>query len=620
MKVCFAPHRLSVKVATAAALAVLPALAAAQDAPVRNGVSADPEMVNPRFGDSALPGVNAPSQDVKNTIRWGLFLQYQTNPVTGYRLDQDVGAIVANRISTQLGLSWDATDFLTVRMVAPIVTNWGTNVPDFDASGVWMGDIYGGATVTFLKTKGFKMGVDADIWFPSGTRNVYVGEGTLRAGGGLNMMGTLGPIDLMGNVGVIARPVIDTGADFDIGPELYAGQGLRITLPWLPLAFTQSLHYRGYFTNFGGGDAENALEVLGGVQMPFRNIGYNTHMTVDLQAGRGTNQGYGTTDFRMVAGVTFTRNPGKKPRPVVVEVEPPPAVLPPIVEEPVEEEWQEGEVARKVNDQIEIRDPIQFQVDTNIILPESLHILDAVAKVMNENALVKLVVIEGHASAEGDFKYNYELSASRAEAVYRQLLMNGVAPERLAWRGRGEVDPKVDGEDEESLAVNRRVEFHVAAQYTEFDDLPSYGKTQKLPWNGASNKVIQPLSPAEIEEARMKAERDRAAEEEEEMSSFGGSSEEEFSFDGDDASKSEEQAQPEPAPEAFEDTSFEESAEDEGDDFFFGEEEEPEATEPAPVEESADEAAPADDAAEDDAAEAGAESDNADASDSEGDE
>jgi protein TonB len=38
------------------------------------------------------------------------------------------------------------------------------------------------------------------------------------------------------------------------------------------------------------------------------------------------------------------------------------------------------------------------------------------------------VVIEGHASQEGSFEYNYTLSAERARAIYEALVLRGVHP------------------------------------------------------------------------------------------------------------------------------------------------------------------------------------------------
>jgi outer membrane protein OmpA-like peptidoglycan-associated protein len=505
-------------------LACLPSAAFAQQ-----GFSADPEIILPRFGQSGVPGVEAADADVKNTVRWGLFTQYQRNPVTGYRLNEEVGTIVANRFVGQLGASWDFTDWGTLRGVIPVNANWGTQIPELEAGGAGLGDISVGLQMLPLRTPYFNLGFQGDVWLPTGRHNAYMGEASVRGGGGVQLMGkaplgNLVKLDILADASVYGRKVLDTRQDFENGPELHLSEALRLRLAWLkvPVAFTQSLVGRGQFTNFFQGGAENALEILGGVQLPFNDVAYNTNILLDVMAGRGTNQGYGTTDLRIVAGLTFVRHPGHKPRVDVVEVPKPPPLLPPEPEpEPeVPEEWGTGMVARQVDDRIEIKEPIEFFVDTSDIKPESLHVVQAVADIMNKNAKIKHIVIEGHASAEGDFAYNYDLSTNRAESIFKQLVMDGVPPERMSYRGMGETRPKIDGDTEEAWSVNRRVEFKVVAQYDiDNKDWPDFGSSTVVPWDGSMHSVVTPPNPTLIAEAKRKAEA-AAAEEQRKKDEF----------------------------------------------------------------------------------------------------
>ena len=71
----------------------------------------------------------------------------------------------------------------------------------------------------------------------------------------------------------------------------------------------------------------------------------------------------------------------------------------------------------------------------------------------------------------------------------------GVAEDRIAYRGLGEVKPIEEGEDEEALQKNRRVEFHITRQYESVDQMPDYPDFQTLPWNGTIVKVVQPPKP-----------------------------------------------------------------------------------------------------------------------------
>jgi len=57
------------------------------------------------------------------------------------------------------------------------------------------------------------------------------------------------------------------------------------------------------------------------------------------------------------------------------------------------------------------------------------------------------------------FKDNIELSYYRADAVMRELVKNGVSPERLSIAGFGAAKPLNQNDSEENRAKNRRVEF-----------------------------------------------------------------------------------------------------------------------------------------------------------------
>jgi outer membrane protein OmpA-like peptidoglycan-associated protein len=82
-----------------------------------------------------------------------------------------------------------------------------------------------------------------------------------------------------------------------------------------------------------------------------------------------------------------------------------------------------------------------------------------VAQAMNADALLKeTFVIEGHASAEGEYAQNLLLSQERAERISRELVRHGVSAERLMPVGYGETEaahPANAGEGERRL--DRRV-------------------------------------------------------------------------------------------------------------------------------------------------------------------
>ena len=68
----------------------------------------------------------------------------------------------------------------------------------------------------------------------------------------------------------------------------------------------------------------------------------------------------------------------------------------------------------------------------------------------------------GHADRSGPGPYNQSLSERRVDSVTRALAGRGIAPERVAGRGRGETEPMVPTPDGVREPRNRRVVVTVA--------------------------------------------------------------------------------------------------------------------------------------------------------------
>lgn len=63
--------------------------------------------------------------------------------------------------------------------------------------------------------------------------------------------------------------------------------------------------------------------------------------------------------------------------------------------------------------------------------------------------------------AGSPYKDNIELSSRRADTVMRELIRNGVNPDRLSTAGFGSAKPVAENTTEENRAKNRRVEFYM---------------------------------------------------------------------------------------------------------------------------------------------------------------
>lgn len=101
---------------------------------------------------------------------------------------------------------------------------------------------------------------------------------------------------------------------------------------------------------------------------------------------------------------------------------------------------------------------ILFDVNKATLKPESMGVINQVAKLMQERIDLKFEIV-GHTDAQGDDGYNLELSAQRANSVRNVLMEKGIENTRLKATGMGEKIPVADNATAEGRANNRRVEF-----------------------------------------------------------------------------------------------------------------------------------------------------------------
>lgn len=101
-----------------------------------------------------------------------------------------------------------------------------------------------------------------------------------------------------------------------------------------------------------------------------------------------------------------------------------------------------------------------FEYDSDEITPTAEDKLQSKAAVLRSNPGVRLR-IEGHCDQRGSTEYNLALGQRRAEAVRAYLLNLGIDGSRLSTASYGKERPLMEGDDEASLARNRRAEFAV---------------------------------------------------------------------------------------------------------------------------------------------------------------
>jgi len=102
---------------------------------------------------------------------------------------------------------------------------------------------------------------------------------------------------------------------------------------------------------------------------------------------------------------------------------------------------------------------IYFDVNKDVVKPESYGTLKDIATVLNENPDVR-VKITGHTDSDGADDANLDLSKRRAASVMNELVKTfGIDASRMEADGMGETQPVAPNDSPSNKALNRRVEF-----------------------------------------------------------------------------------------------------------------------------------------------------------------
>jgi outer membrane protein OmpA-like peptidoglycan-associated protein len=142
-----------------------------------------------------------------------------------------------------------------------------------------------------------------------------------------------------------------------------------------------------------------------------------------------------------------------------VPPEPAPAPPPEPAPEPAPPEPPPPPPVEPVKEKIVLRG-VNFDFDRAEIRGDASVILDEAVEILKRNP-DRQVVIEGHTDWTGPEEYNQQLSQSRAEAVKKYMVENGVEEARLSTAGFGETQPIAPNDTRDGRDRNRRVEMKV---------------------------------------------------------------------------------------------------------------------------------------------------------------
>ncbi len=101
---------------------------------------------------------------------------------------------------------------------------------------------------------------------------------------------------------------------------------------------------------------------------------------------------------------------------------------------------------------------VYFDFDRSDVLPEYLQLLERHGRYLVDNPSAR-IRLEGHTDEQGSREYNIGLGERRAQSVRQILMLQGVTAGQLSTVSYGEERPAVLGSDDETRALNRRVEL-----------------------------------------------------------------------------------------------------------------------------------------------------------------
>ena len=116
---------------------------------------------------------------------------------------------------------------------------------------------------------------------------------------------------------------------------------------------------------------------------------------------------------------------------------------------------------------LELDESILFDSGKADIKPNSIPVLDTIAKIINETD--NEIVAEGNTDdvpvKNAEFDSNWELSTKRALSIVKYLIENkNINPNRISIKGYGEFNPIAPNDTPENKANNRRVDILVVEE------------------------------------------------------------------------------------------------------------------------------------------------------------
>lgn len=451
----------------------------------------------------------------------GLYTDLALNPLVLVRTDsnQAVNAVAAGLTFTPMaGIGF--FNWIDVTMAVPLVA-WqtGGNLRAIGSEGPvkssGIGDIRLNTklTIPYFNRKdevksGFGMALTGNVNLPTGDPKAFMGDGAITGGPGLILDYRFGfglLVALNGGVwirpgGQFANVKIGSMGSFGVGAEMYVLQRYGLSVIGEVYGYPS-------LVKFPASAREVPAEVLLGIRWQSKK-----GISVTVGGSFGAACGFGAPAFRAFASLTWQPSTSREQDEInrlqqrasddpdgdglIGDADRCPNAAGPVENLGCPDVDTDGDgvidrldecpdlpagpngkhgcpTAYIKGDEIIILDQVHFATDKDIILPESMPILDEVARVFLDHPEIREVRIEGHTDVRATDAYNMNLSQRRVNSVMAALVTAGVDAGRLTAKGYGHTQPVYDdagclGPDEGLTATcktltskNRRVVFRI---------------------------------------------------------------------------------------------------------------------------------------------------------------
>ncbi len=432
----------------------------------------------------------------------GIVGDFAYRPLVLYNPDGSVGAsIVRDQDVLHAGATvvlWNRARFglnLPVAIYQVGLAEPVRGVAYFPPHGASLGDLRleGDARLYGEPGQPFTLAAGALLYLPTGSREQYLSDGTVRFTPRVQAAGGLGPFVYAARVGVAVRPHDATFENTGLGTELVFGGAVGIRLWAKRLVVGPELSGSTVLGSHPGSFAVNntPVELL---------VGAHARVFGDFVVGAGIApglaRGLGEPLVRALASVAWVpRTRPAVPDEILLPPPAPPEPAPPAPDDgPVQPQLAPGSPSAGDRDhdgvpdatdacpdepgppspdpdkdgcpdafvrkgRIHLRTAIKFLENSAELDPSATPTLDAVQHVLATHPAIVHLRIEGHTDDQGSFANNLLVSKKRAKTVSDWLAAHGVAPTRLESQGYGSAMPIADNATPEGREQNRRIEL-----------------------------------------------------------------------------------------------------------------------------------------------------------------